>query len=119
MGQQNPQRTNAMTAPPTLTFLEIIQTQQRGEIARIGNDLHNKLTEAIRQTGVGGKLTLTFTYTVGKSGHVEIQPDLKMIEPRPGLKSGVYFQTEDGLSRSNPKQTDWVSDIESSRNRDN
>ena len=99
-------------AEQPISFLNLMQTHRRGEIPSEADAAMTAILTALREHGGKGKLTLTLNFKLGKSGQVEITPDLKSEKPRRAMSTGLFFATDDGeLSRRDPAQPDWVDDI--------
>lgn len=101
----------AKPADMPITFIGYLQTNRRGEIPAEADTAMTDILAALRAHGGKGKLTLALTFKLGKSGQIEILPDLKVEKPRRALSTGLYFADDEGtLTRRDPNQGDWVDD---------
>lgn len=106
-------------AKAELNFLEFIQSFRRGELLAEGDKCLNELIDAINLTGNSGSITITLPFKVNKAGQLECDPAVTLKKPRRPMGTGIYYATEDGrLSQRDPRQSDWVSDIDERRSRD-
>lgn len=114
-----------MAAPikPTsapITFIGFLQSNRRGEIPAEADAAMTDILGALREFGGKAKMTLTLNFSFTKSGQIEIKPDMKIEKPRRAMSSGLYFADDDGnLTRTDPKQDDWVDDLSDRRGMDN
>jgi len=72
----------------------------------------HELIAAVRDTGKGGTLAVTFKVTVGKLNDetVEIVPDVTVKVPKWPLRGGVFYPDDDGRpSKDDPSQL-WRGD---------
>lgn len=99
-----------------LNFLELLQQFRRGELLHAADHKLNELTQAIADTGTGGKLTLTLGFKVNKAGQVELNPDITIKKPSRALGTGIYYPADTGrLSTRHPDQLDIEDEIERRR----
>jgi hypothetical protein len=87
-------------------FADLITDMGHGEVhQRLSEDLA-KIVEAVEDTGLKGKMTITIT--VKRSGERVAMVDLasKLDIPRhPTPSSGFFFEAGGGLAKSDPRQT--------------
>ena len=103
-----------------ITFIGFLQSNRRGEIPSEADAAMTDILAALREFGGKAKLTLTLNFSFTKSGQIEIKPDFKSEKPRRSMSSGLYFADDDGkLTRTDPKQVDWVDDLSDRRGLDN
>lgn len=85
------------------------QIRAGGLLDEIGDELAN-LTRHVRETGRGGKLTITLTVSPVKKGQgeiVTIADEVRAKLPKIERPSTVLFTNDDGgLSRKDPRQPD-------------
>ncbi|MCJ8138411.1 transcriptional regulator [Falsirhodobacter halotolerans] len=106
-------------AKAELNFMEFIQSFRRGELLEMGDKHLNELMDAINETGGNGSITITLPFKVNKAGQIECTPDIAVKKPRRPMGTGIYYATDDGrLSRRDPRQEDWVDDLDDRRMRD-
>lgn len=102
--------------PQAISFIGFLQSNRRGEIPAEADAAMTDILAALREHGGKGKLTLTMNFSFTKSGQIEIKPELKSEKPRRAMSSGLYFADDDGnLTRTDPKQDDWVDDLSTRR----
>lgn len=103
-----------------ITFIGFLQSNRRGEIPSEADAAMTDILAALREFGGKAKMTLTLNFSFTKSGQIEIKPDFKVEKPRRAMSSGLYFADDDGnLTRTDPKQDDWVDDLSDRRGLDN
>lgn len=114
MAEQQPQ--NVADIIGTLVVLS------RGNfVIDAGRELH-ELTEAIKDTGKKGVLTIKLEVTPsglrkGVVNQVEIRPDISISKPKPDQGKSIFFITEDHkLTREDPDQMEMDLEMERETN---
>lgn len=103
----------------SISFLQLLQSHRRGEIPNEADAALTDILTALREHGGKGKLTLTLTLKLNKTGQIELAPDLKSEKPRRAMSTGLFFADDDGrLLRRDPNQGDWVDEITPRRDLD-
>lgn len=86
-------------------FTEILDDMSDGKVSQqLTTDLA-ELVEAVEETGLSGKVTLTITVKPDGKGRVVTAGSVKTTKPRPKLEASLFFTGSKGsLHREDPRQ---------------
>ncbi len=93
-----------------MDFVSMLMEVQEGDAARMVNAKLQELMEAIRNTAGKGTLTIKMSIEPSKlamGGVVQMvsaSVEAAIKKPELGVGESVFFLTEDGLSRNDPRQ---------------
>lgn len=99
-----------------LNFSQLMQTCSRGTLLDECNQKLNELLDSIGETGKGGSFNLKLSIGIGKSGHLEVVPDVSVKKPERKVQPGIFFLNDQNrLTRRDPRQMDIEDEIERRR----
>lgn len=104
-------------AKDDLNFLGLLSAHRRGELVREADDLLSEMIQAIHEYGGSGELTLKLKIKANDAEQLEVQPSMNMKKPRRTMGMGIFYTNEGKLSRRDPKQDDFLDDLDDARER--
>lgn len=105
-------------AKDDLNFLGLLSAHRRGELVREADDLLSEMVQAIKDFGGSGELTLKLKIKQNEAEQLEMQPSMNMKKPRRTMGVGIFYTTDEGkLSRRDPRQDDFLDDLDDARER--
>lgn len=87
-------------------FLNLLQNHRRGEVLSDLADAVREVTEAVRATGKGGKISFTLKIRqAAKSGAMVVEDEVKTTLPKSEAEGSIFFADDAGnLLREDPNQ---------------
>lgn len=101
-----------------LNFVQLLSAHRRGELVHEMDDLLAEMLAAINEYGGKGELSLKLSFKGNEAGQIEMQATPQMKKPRRTMGVGIFYHADGGkLSRNDPKQDDFLNDLDAARQR--
>lgn len=92
-------------------FSDVLGDLGRGRTLDSLSERLDVLAEAVCETGKAGSLTLKLAVKPNGDGSVEIVDEIKAVVPDASRGKTVFFTSERGLVRSDPRQSEMFREV--------
>ena len=99
-----------------MSIISILQGFRKGVLVQELSEKTKEVVKGVRETGKAGEITLKLTFKSDGDGQHTLVPKITTKVPQAETPPAIFFSDDEGdLFRSDPRQGDFVDELEERR----